>query len=69
MKDAFNEADATNLIAVILVNEDGLTAQDEDTYRKIVENLRARTDIVVSMQDFISIKEIRPAMSSKDGKA
>lgn len=69
MKDAFNEADATNLIAVILVNENGLTAQDEDTYRKIVENLRARTDIVVSMQDFISIKEIRPAMSAKDGKA
>ncbi|CAN7472946.1 RND family transporter [Mycolicibacterium frederiksbergense] len=69
MKDAFNEADATNLIAVILVNENGLTEQDEDTYRKIVENLRARSDIVVSMQDFISIKEIRPAMSSKDGKA
>lgn len=69
MKVAFNEAGATNLVAVILVNENGLTDQDEDTYRKIVENLRARTDIVVSMQDFISIKEIRPAMSSKDGKA
>ena len=55
MKVAFNEAGATNLVAVILVNENGLTDQDEDTYRKIVENLRARTDIVVSMQDFISI--------------
>ncbi len=43
-------------VAVILVNENGLTDQDEDTYRKIVENLRARTDIVVSMQDFISIE-------------
>lgn len=69
MKDAFSEADATNLVAVILVNENGLTDEDEATYRRIVENLRARTDIVVSMQDFVSIKEIRPAMSSKDGKA
>ncbi|OPE49617.1 hypothetical protein BV510_22080 [Mycolicibacterium diernhoferi] len=69
MKDAFNEAGATNLIAVILVNEDGLTDADEATYRELVDNLRARNDIVVSMQDFVSIKEIRPAMTSKDGKA
>jgi putative drug exporter of the RND superfamily len=69
MKVAFNEAGATNLMAVILVNENGLSDDDEATYRKIVENLRARTDIVVSMQDFVSIKEIRPAMTSKDGKA
>ncbi|WP_395311861.1 RND family transporter [Mycobacterium sp. AMU20-3851] len=69
MKDAFNEAGATNLIAVILVNEDGLTDADDATYRELVDNLRARNDIVVSMQDFVSIKEIRPAMTSKDGKA
>ncbi len=69
MKDAFNEAGATNLIAVILVNEDGLTDADEATYRELVDNLRARNAIVVSMQDFVSIKEIRPAMTSKDGKA
>ena len=69
MKDAFNEADAANLVAVVLVNENGLTEADEATYRTIVENLRARTDIVSSMQDFINIPEIRQAMTSKDGKA
>src|SRR4051794_6457748 len=46
MKDAFNEADAANLIAVVLVDENGLSAEDEGTYREIVEKLRARTDIV-----------------------
>ncbi|MGW0158724.1 MMPL/RND family transporter [Mycobacterium sp. NPDC003323] len=69
MKDAFNEADAANLIAVVLVNEKGLTEADEATYRTLVDRLRARTDIVSSMQDFISIPEIRQAMTSKDGMA
>lgn len=69
MKEAFNEADAANLIAVVLVNDNGLSEDDEATYRKLVENLRPRTDIVASMQDFVSIPEIRPAMTSKDGKA
>ncbi|WP_304116794.1 RND family transporter [Mycolicibacterium bacteremicum] len=69
MKDAFKEADAANLIAVVLVNEDGLSEADEATYRTLVERLRARTDIVSSMQDFISIPEIRQAMTSKDGLA
>ena len=42
MKDAFKEADAANLIAVVLVNEDGLSEADEATYRTLVERLRAR---------------------------
>ncbi|WP_246230711.1 RND family transporter [Mycolicibacterium sediminis] len=69
MKTAFNEADGSNLVIVVLTNEDGLTPADEDVYRKLVDSLRADTANVNSTQDFVSIPELREAMTSKDGKA
>ncbi len=70
MKDAFNEAGASNMVAVVLVDENGLSAEDEATYRQLVERLRAKTDIVIGTQDFVHIPpELKPAMTSKDGKA
>lgn len=69
MKNAFKEADGGNVAVVVLSNENGLGPADEDTYRKVVERLKADTENVKSTQDFISIPELREAMTSKDGKA
>lgn len=69
MKDAFKEAGASNMVAVILVNDNGLSKDDEATYRTLVDKLRANTDSVIGTQDFVHIPELRQAMTSKDGKA
>ncbi|MCX2713510.1 RND family transporter [Mycolicibacterium sp. J2] len=69
MKTAFNEAGAGNMVAVVLVDENGLSTEDEATYRTLVDKLRARSDIVIGTQDFVHIPELKPAMTSKDGKA
>ncbi|MHA3022084.1 MMPL/RND family transporter [Mycobacterium sp. BMJ-28] len=69
MKEAFNEAGASNMVAVILVNDNGLSKDDEVTYRTLVDKLRAKTDSVIGTQDFVHIPELRQAMQSKDGKA
>lgn len=69
MQEAFREGGAGNVSVVILSNENGLTPQDEGTYRALVDRLRADTANVISTQDFISIPELRQVMTSKDNKA
>jgi RND superfamily putative drug exporter len=69
MQDAFREGGTSNVAVVILSNENGLTPQDEGTYRGLVDRLRADTTNVMSTQDFISIPELRQVMTSKDNKA
>jgi len=69
MKTAFKEADGGNLVVVVLADEKGLTPADEAAYRKLVSALRADSAHVKSTQDFVSIPELRDAMTSKDGKA
>lgn len=69
MKNAFNEAGASNMIAVVLVDDNGLTKDDEATYRTLVDKLRAKSDVVIGTQDFVHIPELKPAMTSKDNKA
>ena len=46
MTEAFDQGDDSgedlgNLVAVVLINENGLTDEDEATYRQLVKNLRA----------------------------
>lgn len=69
MKSAFKEADGGNIAVVVLSSDKNLTPSDEDVYRRLVDRLRADTADVKSTQDFISIPELREAMTSKDGKA
>jgi RND superfamily putative drug exporter len=68
MGTAFNEPPAANSVVVILINENGLTPDDEATYRKLVETLQA-DDSVMNTQDFIAIPELKEVMTSEDGKA
>ena len=69
MQEAFKEGSAGNFIAVVLSNEHGLTQEDEGTYRAVVDRLKADVDNVKSTQDFVTIPELRQAMTSRDGKA
>jgi RND superfamily putative drug exporter len=69
MQGAFDEAGAGNAAVVILTNENGLTPQDEDTYRAVVERLKADTKDVLSTQDFIAIPELKQVMTSENKQA
>ena len=69
MEAAFGEAGSGNIAVVILSNENGLTPADEVVYRTVVDDLKADTVNVESVQDFISTPELRQVMSSEDGKA
>jgi RND superfamily putative drug exporter len=69
MKASFKEADGGNIAVVVLSDDHGLTPADEDVYRKLVDRLRADSANVKSTQDFVAIPELRPTMTSKDGKA
>ncbi|MDG4668997.1 RND family transporter [Mycobacterium sp. 236(2023)] len=69
METAFGEAGSGNVAVVILSNENGLTPADEAVYRTVVDDLKADTANVESVQDFIATPELRQVMSSEDGKA
>lgn len=69
MKKAFPEGDSSNVAVVVLSNERGLTAQDEVTYRALVQKLLADTANVAAVQDFARTPELRDVMTSKDRKA
>ncbi len=69
MSEAFHESGSDNILLVVLSDENGLDGTDENVYRSLVEKLRADTDSVVTMQDFITTPPLRQVMTSEDGKA
>jgi putative drug exporter of the RND superfamily len=69
MQEAFDESGAGNAAIVVLTNKNGLTQQDLQTYRTLVERLNADTESVIGLQDFISIPELQSVMTSADNKA
>ena len=69
MTDAFKEASSDNILLVVLTNEKGFTPADETVYRDLVNNLRAQTEDVAALQDFISVPPLREILVSKDRKA
>lgn len=58
-----------SLLLVILTDEKGLSAADEDTYHKLIDNLRADTQDKMSVQDFLGTPQAREIFESKDKKA
>ena len=69
MTEAFQEASSENILMVVLVNEDGLTTADEEVYSVLVDRLRADTESVAALQDFISTPPLREILASEDDKA
>lgn len=58
-----------NVAVIVLTNENGLTEEDEAVYRRLVDRLRADTENVLTIQDFVAIPELRPVMTSKSNQA
>ncbi|MDX6655090.1 MAG: putative drug exporter of the superfamily, partial [Solirubrobacterales bacterium] len=60
---------AGSMLLIILTDENGLSPADEDTYRKLLDNLHADTQDQMSVQDFTATPELRQLLESKDKKA
>ncbi len=69
MTEAFKEASSENILLVVLTKNSGFRQQDETLYRDLVGKLRAETDDVAALQDFITTPPLREVLASKDGKA
>lgn len=69
MTEAFKEASSENILLVVLTSDKGFTPDDETLYRNLVSTLRAETDDVAALQDFITTPPLREVLASKDGKA
>ena len=69
MAEAFKEASSDNILLVVITNESGLNQADEQVYKTMVDRLRADTEDVAALQDFISIPPLKEVLASKDGKA
>ena len=67
--DAFKEASPDNILLVVVTNEKGLTRADEAVYKKLAETLRADTEDVLALQDFVTAPPLREILASKDHKA
>lgn len=69
MKSAFKQADGGNVAVVVLSSDHKLGKPEEDVYRRVVSRLKEDTENVKSTQDFVTIPELRQAMTSKDEQA
>ena len=69
MAKGFQETGTDDLLLVVLSDERGLGAEQEATYRRLVDALRENSDDVVMLQDFIETPALRSFLTSKDGKA
>ena len=69
MAEGFQETGTDDLLLVVLSDENGLGPDHERTYRKLVEALRADSEHVVMVQDFVATPSLRSFLTSKDGKS
>jgi len=69
MSEAFKEASSDNILLIVLTNEKGFTPADEVVYRNLVDKLRAETEDVAALQDFVTTPPLREILVSKDNKA
>lgn len=69
MSEAFQEASSDNILLVVLTNEKGFTPADEAVYRELVGRLRAETEDVAALQDFVTTPPLKEVLVSRDNKA
>lgn len=50
MADDFKEASSDNILLVVLTNENGLTAADENVYKNLIARLRAEPEDVAALR-------------------
>ncbi|MCV7314708.1 RND family transporter [Mycolicibacillus parakoreensis] len=66
MAEAFNESGSDDLLIVAMINEDGLTKADEQTYRHLVKVLGDDLADVETVQDFVGTPQLREFLTSED---
>lgn len=69
MTKGFAETGTDDLLLVVLTDERGLGPDQEPVYRKLVADLRADSDDVVMLQDFVDAPALRSFLTSKDGRS
>ena len=69
MSEAFQEASSDNILLVVLTNEKGFTPADEAVYRELIGKLRAETEDVAALQDFVTTPPLKEVLVSRDNKA
>ena len=69
MNHAFHETGAGSLLLLVLTNENGMGPADEDTYRRLIDNLHQDTQDKMSVQEFVTAPPLREILASKDNKA
>ncbi len=67
--EAFREGGSDNILLVVLTDDNGLSSDDEVVYRRLVSEVRAQTEDVAGVQDFVTTPPLREILASKDGKA
>lgn len=67
--EAFKEAGSDNILLVVITSDGGLSPSDESVYRDLAVKLRADTQDVAAIQDFVTTPVLREVLASKDGKA
>ncbi|AEV72862.1 X-X-X-Leu-X-X-Gly heptad repeat-containing protein [Mycolicibacterium rhodesiae NBB3] len=60
---------AQNILVVVMSDDKGLQASDNDTYRALADKLRADGQDVSGVEDFVSTPALRALMVSKDDNA
>jgi RND superfamily putative drug exporter len=68
MAKDFGES-AQNVLIVVLTDNQGLRAGDEDAYRKLAATLRGETKEVSAVEDIVTTPALRPLLVSPDNKA
>ena len=54
---------------VVLINKGGLTEVDQQTYKDLVQTLKANPEHVAAVQDFLQSDQLKAVFTSKDGQA
>ena len=68
MAKDFHESDQ-NILVVVMTDDRGLSAADNDVYRAVADKLRGDAGDVSNVADFITTPTLRQMMVSKDNKA
>ncbi|MEO6604166.1 MAG: MMPL family transporter [Aeromicrobium sp.] len=69
MDSAFGTGEAKAYAFIVLVNDEGLSAADGETYERIVADLDAHPREVVEVQDYLEQPQLRTALTSTDDRA
>lgn len=69
MDKRFGGAGANSMVIVVLADENGFSAVDQQYYERLVDRLRNQRAEVAFVQDVVSQPGLKEALASRDGKA